>query len=222
MRLTFTSSKGGVGKSTACAAIACALAGRGESVHILDLDPNETLARWARRAPYKGLTVQHCVQADFADAFDAAEKSGVKHIIVDLAGFLHAEIFRAFAKSDLVIIPAGASEPDLREAWKLSKTLKKLGDDLGREVPYRVLMTRMTTLKTRVGDYIYNEVASLGLPMIRRAMVERTAYKSIFIEGKAPTDTDPTAGAGAEVLDILAEIEAVTSARGAAKMRGAA
>jgi len=60
MILTFTSSKEGVGKSTACAAFACALAAEGKPVLVCDLDPNRTLDRWHRKAPYPGLTVRHC------------------------------------------------------------------------------------------------------------------------------------------------------------------
>ena len=43
MILSFASSKGGVGKSTTCAAIASALALAGDRVLLIDLDPNRTL-----------------------------------------------------------------------------------------------------------------------------------------------------------------------------------
>jgi chromosome partitioning protein len=44
--ITLASSKGGVGKSTTCAALAGAYAKAGERVHIVDLDNNRTVSRW--------------------------------------------------------------------------------------------------------------------------------------------------------------------------------
>ena len=57
MILTFASSKGGVGKSTTCAALASALALEGARVSLLDLDQNRTLDRWSKKAPIDGLSV---------------------------------------------------------------------------------------------------------------------------------------------------------------------
>ena len=57
MIVSFASSKGGVGKSTTCAAIGSRLAQRGEQVLIIDLDQNKTLERWGRKAKVPGLTV---------------------------------------------------------------------------------------------------------------------------------------------------------------------
>ena len=54
MILAFASSKGGVGKSTTCAALASALALDGARVSLLDLDQNRTLERWSRRHPSQG------------------------------------------------------------------------------------------------------------------------------------------------------------------------
>jgi len=58
MIISFASSKGGVGKSTACAAVGARLAQRGEGVLIFDLDQNRTLERWGRKANIEGLTVK--------------------------------------------------------------------------------------------------------------------------------------------------------------------
>ena len=44
--ITFASSKGGVGKSISCVALAGAYAKAGARVHIVDLDNNHTVSRW--------------------------------------------------------------------------------------------------------------------------------------------------------------------------------
>ena len=69
MILTFASSKGGVGKSTTCAALASALALEGARVSLLDLDQNRTLDRWAKKAPIEGLSVTAVAPDEFGDVF---------------------------------------------------------------------------------------------------------------------------------------------------------
>ncbi|MBJ7532545.1 ParA family protein, partial [Rhodomicrobium vannielii ATCC 17100] len=57
MIIAFASSKGGVGKSTICAAIAARLAQGGAKVIVLDLDHNRTLERWGRKTKIPTLAV---------------------------------------------------------------------------------------------------------------------------------------------------------------------
>lgn len=222
MILSFTSSKGGVGKSTSCAAVACALAGQGEKVLILDLDPNKTLDRWHRKAPYPNLSVTHCTPETFAPTFRDAQASGhYDDILIDLAGFLHTDILRAFARADLVIIPAVPSEPDLREAMVMARHLAGVAESVERAIPYRILLMRVRPLESRIAKYIYAQIEVNKLLRFERVMVEREAYKEIFITGKPPTDTEPTK-AGAEVMAILDEIRAIVAANPSARRKASA
>jgi cellulose biosynthesis protein BcsQ len=136
MILTFASSKGGVGKSTTCAAIASALALQGARVLLIDLDQNRTLDRWARKAPIGGLTVSAISPDEFGDFFRKAETSGdFDHICIDLPGTREVTLFKALARSDLVVIPAQASEPDLREAIVVVKDIRDIGETTRRPIP---------------------------------------------------------------------------------------
>jgi chromosome partitioning protein len=96
MIISFTSSKGGVGKSTACAAIACELARQGGRVLIYDLDRNRTLESWCNRAKPQGITVQAVNPADFKAIFAGRPRQNVDHILVDVAGIMDAGILQAF------------------------------------------------------------------------------------------------------------------------------
>jgi chromosome partitioning protein len=222
MILSFTSSKGGVGKSTSCAAIACALAGQGATVLVLDLDPNKTLDRWYRKAPYPGLAVVHSAPETFAATFREAQASGrYQHVLIDLAGFLHTDILRAFARADLVIIPAVPSEPDIREAMVMTRHLAGVAESVERDIPYRLLLTRVRPLQSRVANYIYAQIEANKLARFERPMIEREAYKEIFITGQPPTETEPDK-AGAEVMAILSEIRQIVSTKDAASVRAGA
>lgn len=212
MIITFASSKGGVGKSTSCACIAAELAREGAKVLLIDLDQNRTLDRWARRAPFPGLDVQAIEPQKFSPYLRKQEASGAyDHICIDLPGTREVTLYKALARSDLVIIPAQASEPDLREALVIVSDLRDVGETTGRAIPYRMLLTKVFPLRTRVTDYAYAELERHGLPLFRTALVERSAYREMFLAGKPPTVTEPEKGAGLEIRALLAEIKEIAA-----------
>lgn len=213
MIITFASSKGGVGKSTTCACIASTLALEGARVLLIDLDQNRTLDRWAKKAPIAGLTVSAIEPQKFGSFFRDAEASGdYDHICIDLPGSREVTLFKALARSDLVIIPAQASEPDLREALVVVSDIRDVGETTNRAIPYRLLLTKIYPLRTRVTDFAYQELARHGLPLFRTALVERSAYREMFLNGRPPTVSESGKGAGQEVSDLLAEIRSIVDA----------
>ncbi|MGO9483734.1 MAG: AAA family ATPase [Rhodomicrobium sp.] len=223
MIVSFASSKGGVGKSTTCAAVGARLAQRGEQVLIIDLDQNRTLERWGRKAKVTGLTVKAIERDRFTQEFREAAASGeVDHILIDLAGAREAMVLKAIARSDLVVIPAQASEPDLREALVVVSDIKDVAEEKGAPIPYRLLLTKMPSLRTRVTDFAYQELARHGLPIFRTVMVERVAYKEMFLTGQPPAPSD-VAGAGAEIAALTSEMESIVKeAQAKAPLRAAA
>jgi chromosome partitioning protein len=211
MILSFASSKGGVGKSTSCAAVGARLAQRGEQVLIIDLDQNRTLERWGRKADVPGLTVKAIERDDFTAVFrETAAGGNVDHILIDLAGAREATVLKAIARSELVVIPAQASEPDLREALVVVSDIRDVAEEKGAPIPYRVLLTKMHPFRTRVTEFVYGELARHGLPTFRTVMIERAAYKEMFLTGSPPSCTD-NAGAGAEISALTTEIEEIVS-----------
>src|SRR5208282_2836205 len=210
MIVAFASSKGGVGKSTICAAIGARLAQRGEEVLILDLDQNRTVERWGRKAKITGLTVKAIDRDSFTTVIrEAALTNAVDHILIDLAGTREATVLKAIARSDLVVIPAQASEPDLREALVVVSDIRDVGEEKGAPIPYRLLLTKMPPLRTRVTDFAYQELARHGLPIFRTVMVERVAYKEMFLTGTPP---EAAGGAGLEIAALASEMEAIIKA----------
>lgn len=212
MILVFASSKGGVGKSTTCAALGAALALEGQRVLILDLDQNRTVHRWSRKTAIPGLTVEAVTMGEFTSALKAKVGAGdFDHILIDLAGAREVTLFKAIARADLVVIPAQASEPDIREALVIAGDVRDVEDTAGRKIPYRLLLTKMYPLRTRVTDFAYAELARLGLPMFKTVLVERTAYREMFLNGQAPSQIERDKGAGAEIDALLDEIEAIVT-----------
>jgi chromosome partitioning protein len=80
-----------------------------------------------------------------------------------------------------------------------------------RPIPYRRLLTKVYPLRTRVTDFAYAELARLGLPLFRTALVERSAYREMFLNGQPPTVSEPGKGAGIEITSLVEEIKAVVA-----------
>jgi chromosome partitioning protein len=210
MIISFASSKGGVGKSTSCAALGAALALDGEKVLILDLDQNRTLARWSKKVDIDGLEIIAVERDRFTAIFRNAVSAGkYDAILIDLAGAREATVLKAIARSDLVIIPAQASEPDLREALVVVSDIRDVEEEKEGSIPYRLLLTKIYPLRTRVTDFAYDELARHGLPTFRTALVERAAYREMFLNGVPPSKSQPGKGAGEEIDKLLAEIRAI-------------
>lgn len=206
MILSFASSKGGVGKSTTCAAIGGALAAAGEPTLIIDLDQNRTLHRWAKRVPIANLAVESVDTREFAEFFNQQIEEGrFAHICIDLPGSREVTLIKAAARSDLVIIPAQASEPDLREALVVAADVRDVSVRATRPIPYKILLTKVYPLRTRVADFIHQELVRHRQPVFETALVERSAYREMFLTGRLPTASEPDK-AGAEIMSLLAEI----------------
>lgn len=219
MILVFASSKGGVGKSTTCAALGAALAQEGSRVLLLDLDQNRTLHRWSCRFSIPGLTIEAPAQDDFVAVLRTRLSSGdFDHILIDLPGVREGTMLKAISRADLVIIPAQASEPDLREAFVISRDVRDVQETAKREIPYRLLLTKMHPLKNRVSSFIYADLARNKMPIFKTVLVERTAYREMFLNGESPTQQDPGKGAGLEIAALLDEIEEVVYPDAAAAM----
>jgi len=208
MILVFASSKGGVGKSTTCAAVGAALALGGASVLIIDLDPNRTVERWSRKANVSGLSVAAIAPGEFTSHL-ARQAGEFDHILIDLMGSRESTALKAFARADLVIIPAQASEPDIREAIVVAKDVRAMAAEICRDIPYRLLLTKMFPLRTRFGDHALAELERLKMPCFGIPLVERSAYREMFLSGEPPTRCEQGRGAGAEIDCLIVEIRQI-------------
>ncbi len=208
MILSFASSKGGVGKSTTCTAIAAKLAQDGGTVLVLDLDQNQTVARWALKAAMPGLEVRAVAPDTFTAVF-RDKASAFDHVLIDLAGTREATALKAMARSDLVIIPAQASEPDLREALVIIDDIADVIEAGAAGLQYRLLLTKLFPLPTRVTMFAHREIARHAMARFDTGLVERAQYREMFLTGKAPTIAEPKGKAAREITGLIEEIEAI-------------
>lgn len=214
--ITFASSKGGVGKSTACVALAGAYVKAGARVHIVDLDNNRTVSRWLAddKTRPENLTVSAPDPQILTEHLhEAARHYAPDKVLIDVAGNYERALTVAIARAHLTIIPASTTEADIYEAARIARHIQTIYAAFGKTPLYRVLAVRIATLVTHAQAHGFKEIARLKLPLLKTIIAQRTAYEEIGLSGLPPHFADlgrpTTAKAIAELDQLKNEIEAL-------------
>lgn len=214
--ITCASSKGGVGKSTTAACLAGAFAHIGETVHIIDLDSNQTLSRWfgddATRP--RSISVASPAPTALGDHIRKISTTAAPDvIIIDIAGAYESAMTVAVARAHLTIIPATLAEADVFEASKVAHLIQRIYARFAGKALYRVLLTKVQPLKSHAQKHAFKEIKRLQLPILNSLLVQRAAYEEIGLSGLPPHYGDAkrqTIAAAIKELDALfAEIKAL-------------
>ncbi|MBP2506301.1 chromosome partitioning protein, partial [Methylobacterium sp. PvP109] len=141
--ITFSSPKGGAGKTTAACILASMLAEQGATVTIIDADPNQFVQEWAQ-LPGLPATLQVVGGATEETIMDKIEEAAsmTAFVIVDLEGLASLMVSHAISMSDLVVIPVQGSQFDASQAARQIGLIKRTEKRGGRAIPYTVLITR--------------------------------------------------------------------------------
>lgn len=224
--ITFLSSKGGVGKTTAALLLATELARDGSPIVIVDADPNFPLAEWAG-LPGKPDNIEVIREADeegIVDTIDAAQRRA-RHVIVDLEGRANTRVVNALLMTNLALVPMQGSVLDANQAARTFKTIRTAGKAARREIAFAAVYTRTpasSRIRSRVATNIASGIEEAGIPALATTIAERTAFKTLFAQGgtladmtAAQSSSIETARANAEAFaaDVLAALN--TASKGA-------
>lgn len=204
--VSFASSKGGPGKTTAAIVIGAELAMGGNGVVMLDADPNGHLMGWAELTQIPGLrVVGHVSEEDILDHIrnEAAESD---FLIVDLEGTANNALTYATSKSDLVVIPAQPSRMDLHEAFRAITLLERASKVIDRHIPHRILLSKTPVLPTRAARHARDQLTKCGIEVFETELMERTVFKEMTFHGKTPRELDPLSNAARNVTALTCEL----------------
>ncbi len=121
--IAFVTQKGGSGKSTLASSIAVAAHGAGERVFILDMDPQQSLVKWAKARNHTDIPVEAVQPGKIASVMNSLAKSGVTLCVIDTAGTESSATAAAMKAADLCIIPA---RPNAFDLWASEITRRAL------------------------------------------------------------------------------------------------
>lgn len=183
--MSFISSKGGCGKTTALYAMADRALANKLQVTIVDADTNNFWSDFEGDASEwpENLTVVTCSDPDelYQRVKEAENSSDL--VLIDTPGALDVTALTAGYVSDIIIVPVKCSKPDWLEALRTYKRLIQPGDELGhlaiRYERLRFLWSDVdTALPTIVERNLEATARESGLPFLETRMLRRAAFKS--------------------------------------------
>jgi chromosome partitioning protein len=177
--LSVCSSKGGAGKSTLTLILAGALQAQGYTVRIIDADPAGRLVKVAEAGSLPDrVSVTKALEREVSKAIRAAADE-VDCVIVDVAGTANLAIAAAAGNSDLTIVPANPSAPDVMDAVDTVELIRDMEETSRRKHPYALVWMRVPQFRSREMNTLEATVRGAGIPILY-SIANRTAYQAMF------------------------------------------
>ncbi|MBY8976107.1 ParA family protein [Rhodobacteraceae bacterium NNCM2] len=199
----FAQQKGGAGKTTLLTQIATFLAGEGNSVTLIDLDPQRTLSSWydkrlQKRGDGGGLELTETSEWRAASDIAKAGKTA-DFVFVDAPG--NADILGRIAmrEADFAVIPCQPSMPDV---WASEVTLAMLA----KAGCAHALVLNRCPPRGKAADQAAEALAETGAPILEARVGQRAAFTDAFVRGSGVSETAKTSKAAEEISGVAAAI----------------
>lgn len=188
--IVFATQKGGSGKSTVAVNLAVALAERGRSVVLVDLDRQGTATDWRRARTADHPRLCH----------DIAHAAGADVAIIDTPGVDSPATTAAMRAADLVLVPVRPSVPDLRGSLPTIHALVRIGKPFAFVLNQCPVRAGSRLAETRAG------LAALGI-VAEPPIAARVTYQDAMAAGLGVTEYAPSSPAAEEIRALARWIE---------------
>lgn len=182
--ISFASTKGGAGKTTACIVLGTEVARHGVNVTMIDADPAHRLRDWANRSALPlNISVIEC---DNLEQLSAAVKTAQERselVLIDLEGVASRLNSAAMARSNLVIVPMGDEQQDATAAVNTLSEIRLDEGTLGRPILARVLFSRTKSAVKSGFARDVNESMRANVPCFEVELKDRAAYSKLHNTG---------------------------------------
>lgn len=183
--VAFVSPKGGAGKTTAALLLALGLAERGETVAVIDSDPNKPLVHWAAlpgRPPE--ITVHPAPTLyDVRDALREANRRRPDWIILDTEGSIRGAMVFAAMPLNLILTPLAGSQLEAHQALKAAEIVAEFGIR-ARSPKHRALLTRVpAAIRPRGLKAVVDHIRDRDMIFLDTPLFEKEAFRALFAIG---------------------------------------
>ena len=221
--------KGGVGKTTASAAMAGHLAFVGRRVLIVDCDPLEPFGIWSGSGLIPD-AISIVTVASSAHLEEAVEygRADFEETIIDLAAGASQMMLTAMALSDIVLLPTRLSTLDVIGVFETRELCVEVARKISRPFPVTAMLPSAVSAlqwKERATRDLVAKIDASGMIARLPGLSDRAAFRAIFSVGATLETLPPEAVTGVaaarsevaemlEMLDHLCGIEAKNNLAG--------
>ncbi len=176
--IVFAASKGGVGKTTLCAALSSfASSASKKKIAIIDLDPQGSLVGWWNQREAESPELIEASAGNLTEVLKKAEAASYDYVFIDTPPGHMKTIESGIANADYVLVPCQPSPVDIAA---IGDTLSAI-DELGK--PFAFVMNRVIA-RTRIGEQaillLANHGKVAGVPI-----AQRTAFATAMTDGRS-------------------------------------
>jgi chromosome partitioning protein len=187
--------KGGAGKGLCSTNLSVAASLAGQSVALVDLDPQCSASKWGDRRGKDDPAVISAQAPRLPQVIKAAKDSGVDYLLIDTAGRSDGSALEAARVADLVLTPC---EPVTTEMETLP-ALKDLLALAGNPLHFVVLNAIHPASKTGPGEARELIREMFGLECVPTHLCYRSVYKLAATLGQGVQETEPGGRAAIEI-----------------------
>ncbi len=200
--IAFVTQKGGSGKSTIAASLAVAAHEMKERVCVIDMDPQGSLANWAKARGARDIEVIATGAARLPAVLASVEAKGFTLAILDTPGAEGAASAAAMQVADLNIIPSRPSMFDLRASARTRAALKNAA---GGDFVFLLNQCPPAHETARVQDGVetLEEMGGLISPLI----LLRIDYQEAARHGWGVTELNPYGAAAEEMRGLWQSVK---------------
>lgn len=201
--LAIASAKGGVGKTTLAVGLGTDLALEGHRVTVMDCDNNQHATAFARKANLPAFQVLSDLTEDTLLPRIKSAAKDADLIILDLPGVTSRLVMMGLAKSTFVLIPCQPSLLDVRDAIRTEQQVSDAAELSGRDIGRAIVWTRVASgFESRVSKTVRETLQSRNLPLLSTVLLERTAFREMFLTGQPPRVMDPPEKLSAAAMNL--------------------
>lgn len=204
--ISVLSPKGGCGKTTISTNLARALHDRGQSVLIVDGDPQGSARDWHAASEDNPLELVALDRPNNVKTLRSMA-ANCDYVVIDGAAKLEDIIAAAIKVSDFILIPVQPSPYDIWAASDLVDFIK-VRQEVTDGVPLAGFVVSRVVEGTRLGGDVRAALDEYALPVFETTITQRQVYPQTASEGLTVFDAD-NAKAKAETVALIDEVLAM-------------
>jgi chromosome partitioning protein len=206
--VSFVSQKGGVGKSALARVLAVAAAHAGKKVLIGDFDLEQlSCVEWGAARMRRGIEPEIEVRAFKSLKRLRKTVEGFDLVVVDTRGLADELTDDVSAESDIVFLPTGTSNDDLRPTLALGRRLSRKGGD--KKVVF--VLSKIGRSERRI-DAAWAQIVDAGFEVLNAVWPQRDGFQAEFDIGRAGSEaSNPHLRSSADELEtaLLKRVAAI-------------
>ena len=196
-KIAFLAQKGGSGKTTLAVHTAVAATEAGESVVVIDTDPQKSATVWGDARSQEVPIVATAAASELGRVLEAADQERMTLAIVDTAPHTAPDATRIVRAVDLVAIPVRPTAFDIAAAGSAVDIVKAAGVRavfVLSACPFR--SPEIAETRTVLAEY--------GLPIAPVEIIDRRAFARAVATGRAVTEFESDGKAATEIRALWA------------------